>query len=517
MRSPMRPPMRPPAAVPPTFSIWRPQYALWLILALAAFLRLFELTTIPPPLHFDEAMNGNDALENLETGHMDVFYPQNGGREGLYINVETALIYLFGPEAWLLRLPAAVFGILTVWGAYLLAAELFSVPVGLLASFFMATSFWHVLFSRLGLRAIGAPLFAVWALYFLLDAMRRALDGKPATARIVLAGFLCGLGFYTYIAYRLTPALALLVFVDWFLRSRRGALRSFAAFTLTSVITVAPLAFYFVRHPDALLHRSAEVSILNQPHPFTELLLNIRKTVQMIFTRGDFDWLHNIAYRPVVFWPVAILFAAGVIIAVIAIGRRDGWFPHLLMLAWLILGAAPAVLSSESMPSAIRSILMIPAIFTLAAVGAYRGYEWLAPRVPRHAIHAASAVLFLALGFECYHSYFDVWAKDPNVPITFDGASVDIVNRIKALPETAPKYVVPVSPGAGIGVPPPAQTVMFLTQSYTAKQREETNIHYIIRQAGDKEDGIDFCRKVALSVKENVFCLQVNRKPPPKF
>jgi len=509
--------MRPPAPAPRPLSIWRPRYALLLTLALAAFLRFFELTTIPPPLHFDEAMNGNDAMENLETGRIDVFYPQNGGREGLYINVETALIYLFGPEPWLLRLPAAVFGMLTVWGVYLLAAELFGMPIGLLACFFMATSFWHVLFSRLGLRAIGAPLFAVWTLYFLIDAMGRARDGKPATARIVLAGLLCGSGFYTYIAYRVTPALVLLVFVDWFLQSRRSALRSLAAFTLTAAITVAPLAFYFVRHPDALLHRSAEVSILNQPHPFTELLLNIWKTVQMIFTRGDFDWRYNIAFRPVVFWPVAILFAAGLAFAIVAICRRDGWFPYSLMLTWLALGALPAVLSSENMPSAIRSILMIPAIFTLAAVAAYRGYEWLAPRAPRHAIRAASAVLFLALGFECYHSYFDIWAKDPNVPITFDAASVDIVNRIKALPETAPKYVVPVSPGAPIGVPPPAQTVMFLTQSYTAKQREETNIHYIIRQAGDAEDGIDFCRKVALSVRENVFCLQVNRKPPPKF
>jgi hypothetical protein len=42
---------------------------------------------------------------------------------------------------------------------------------------------------------------------------------------------------------------------------------------------------------------------------------------------------------------------------------------------------------------------------------------------------------------------------------------------------------------------------MFLTQSYTAKQRAETNIHYVIRQAGDAEDGVDFYRKVALSVK----------------
>ncbi len=124
-------------------------------------------------------MNGNDAMENLERGRIAVFYPQNGGREGLYINIETALIYLFGPEPWLLRLPAAVFGILTVWGVYLLAAELFSAPIGLLACFFIATSFWHVLFSRLGLRAIGAPLFAVWTLYLLLDAMRRSARRPP--------------------------------------------------------------------------------------------------------------------------------------------------------------------------------------------------------------------------------------------------------------------------------------------------------------------------------------------------
>ena len=43
---------------------------------------------------------------------------------------------------------------------------------------------------------------------------------------------------------------------------------------------------------------------------------------------------------------------------------------YLLMLAWLILGAMPAVLSDENMPSAIRSILLIPPIFTLAAVAA---------------------------------------------------------------------------------------------------------------------------------------------------
>src|ERR1035437_10716056 len=92
----------------------------------------------------DEAMNGNNAREVLETGRFAPFYPENGGREGLYINVSTLFLRFLGNQAWVLRLPAAIFGILTVWGVYLLAAELYSPPVGLLASFFLATSFWHI-------------------------------------------------------------------------------------------------------------------------------------------------------------------------------------------------------------------------------------------------------------------------------------------------------------------------------------------------------------------------------------
>ncbi len=511
----------PPTVPPPKQNPFRrPSFALAAILLLAAFLRLFELTTIPPPLHFDESMNGNDAMENLELGRMLPFYPQNGGREGLYINIETALIYFFGPEAWMLRVPAAIFGILTVWGIYLLAAELFDVPVALIAAFFTAASFWHVLFSRLGLRAIGAPLFAVWALHFLLDAIRRARHVRPYLAQAIAGGLLCGIGFYTYIAYRVTPALVLLAFLYAYLEARRAQwmpalLRLCGAYIAIAAAAIVPIAIYFVQHPDALLHRSAEVSIFNTPNPAAEFFSNIWKTVQMIFTRGDFDWRYNIAFRPVVFWPVAILFVFGVAVACSRLRRN--WFPPALMLAWLALGALPAVLSNENMPSAIRSILMIPAVFTLAALGAWRAYQWLAPHAPPQALMAVGAILVLGVSYETYHSYFGVWATDRNVPITFDAASIEIVDRIKALPLTAPKYVVPVTPGAEPGVPPPAQTVMFLTQSYTEKQRRETNIHYILHQRTDTVDGLDFCRQVAMQYRENVFCLQVLRKAAPKF
>src|SRR5438270_13105476 len=109
------------------------------ILALAAFLRLYQLGAVPRGLYRDEAMNGNNALQVLETGHFQVFYPENNGREGLFINVCVPFVSLLGNTALAIRLPAAIFGILTVWGVYCLAAELFTVPTGLLAAFFTAT------------------------------------------------------------------------------------------------------------------------------------------------------------------------------------------------------------------------------------------------------------------------------------------------------------------------------------------------------------------------------------------
>src|SRR5580704_15389451 len=127
---------------------------IWLlvgILIIATFLRFYHLTTTPPGLYPDEAIDGNNAAEVAQTGHFQVFYPDDNGREGLYVNI-IAVILKFFPihEPWIIRLPAAVAGVLTVWGLYLLCAEIFSAEVGLLAAFLLATSFWHINFSRIG-------------------------------------------------------------------------------------------------------------------------------------------------------------------------------------------------------------------------------------------------------------------------------------------------------------------------------------------------------------------------------
>src|SRR5665213_3295469 len=80
---------------------------LTVILMIAAGLRLYGIKTAPPGLYLDEAADGANAVQAWETGDFKVFYPEDNGREGMYINVASVFIHLLGSSAWALRLPAA--------------------------------------------------------------------------------------------------------------------------------------------------------------------------------------------------------------------------------------------------------------------------------------------------------------------------------------------------------------------------------------------------------------------------
>ena len=103
-------------------------YEKWIlaaILIVAFIFRFQDITSIPPGLYPDEAINGNNALVALETGDYKIFYPDNNGREGLFINVQAQFLRVFGPEPWALRTVSAVFGLLTVLGLYFLVRLFF--------------------------------------------------------------------------------------------------------------------------------------------------------------------------------------------------------------------------------------------------------------------------------------------------------------------------------------------------------------------------------------------------------
>jgi 4-amino-4-deoxy-L-arabinose transferase-like glycosyltransferase len=343
------------------------------VIALAAFFRLAWIGGTPPGLYPDEAMNGNNALEAISTGDYKIFYPENNGREGMFINIQAFFLKSFlnfypNPEPWMLRFTSALFGILTVAGIYFLAKELFEKnerkkTIALVSAFLLATSFWHINFSRIGFRAIMAPCFLVWGVYFLLLTFRkseerenvleknpkheilnpkqyqnsnvqnskpfrsfgfRILDlfriwnlGFGVSALAFLAGAVYGLGMHSYIAYRATPALVLFIFILLGIRNGWKKTLGYAAlFCVGAVIVSLPLILYFAENPSDFLGRTSQVSVFSGASPIFEVAMNSVKTIGMLFVGGDANWRHNFPGHAELFWPVAICFVIGTIIGI---------------------------------------------------------------------------------------------------------------------------------------------------------------------------------------------------------
>ncbi len=244
------------------------------ILGLASFLRLWHLNQTPLGVWYDEAYNALDALKASENNNYKIFYPENYGREGLYINILALSFKIFGVNNFALRFPSALFGILTIIGFYFLLRKfkLYHTTI-LLAVFALATSFYHLNFSRIAFRAIMVPFLLVWAFYFFFKALKDIKQNNKTnslsstTKRTVLqkifsgnnlnfflSGLLTGLGLHTYIAYRVAPLIFvvfLIVFLIIYPKFLKKYWKGVLFFLLGAIISAGPLLFYFYQNPSA--------------------------------------------------------------------------------------------------------------------------------------------------------------------------------------------------------------------------------------------------------------------------
>ena len=149
------------------------------LVVIAAFFRLWRLDEVPPGFQFDEAYNAADALRVL-AGERPLFFEANGGREALHVYLIAPFVAVLGPGPFALHLASALIGIVTVALSYLLLRKLLPAGDGsaALAALLLAVSYWHVHFSRYGIRAILLPLLLVLVVYFLWDAHSLAQRGN---------------------------------------------------------------------------------------------------------------------------------------------------------------------------------------------------------------------------------------------------------------------------------------------------------------------------------------------------
>jgi 4-amino-4-deoxy-L-arabinose transferase-like glycosyltransferase len=460
------------------FLVW---FALILIVASALFFRSYNISTLPSGLYPDEAVNAVDALQAIESGHYRLFYPNNYGREGLFINLQALSLKTFGYTVAALKFWSIIFGTLTVLGVYLLGRELFHRRgAALLSAFFIATSYWTINFSRIGFRAIMTSFLISFAFFFLFKGLRTRRYREFA-----LAGLCVGLGLHTYIAFRLTP-LVLVALIPFLMLSYENFLKRYwkhgLVFAATAFIAAAPMLYhFFIAHPEDFASRSTAISVFAPEVNHGDLPGTLLKTVSLSLIKynfwGDQNWRHNYPPYPILD-PITGFFFLGTILFLVSqtftlLSRRlfhkdrdTRLVRNVFLLATFFIMLMPEFLTSEGLPHALRAVGTQVPVFLMAGLGAF----WLYKRILR-AEQSRAALLglfFFALALSASFNltkYFVFFAQSNDQRGAFNEDYTNMATYMMSLPSETKKYVYTNAGGTDIdnGLPVTAESIYFLT------------------------------------------------------
>lgn len=456
--------------------------ALLVALAVGLGLRFFQLPERPLGLHYDEAANGILAGEIARGLERPVFIPSYTGKEVLFFYWAALWLRALGPTALALRAAAASVGVLTIaaaaWAAYELLYDQPEAPwIAVLSASFLAVSFWHVLLSRYGFRAVTQPLFQALTVAALWRALRietRQRFLSRATVWSLLAGIWCGLTAYTYLAARAFP-LPLAVGLVAFLVSHRDTTSSplirIGAFVGAAALTLAPLARYWIAHPGSFMTRANQVAA----DTWSEVWRGLIACLGMFFVRGDPYIRFNLPGRPLFGPVVAALFLIGLgtAAALLARNRRraagQNRPPSLAAVAFLlallpIMLLPSALATNEITPSNLRTVGLLPFLYILPALGLWtvlrlvRGLARLDAAQSRFLFLGASVAVVSLLGVRTARTY-GTWSSSSSLYYAADGDLADAAHYLNAtdLSSTTP-YV------ASLHYRHP--TLAFLAESY---------------------------------------------------
>ena len=502
---------------------------LLLVLIVGAAFRLWGLDSLPPGLALDEAAEGLDARAILNGAH-PVFLASNNGREPFFAYWVAAVMAIFGPGVFSIRLAAALLGLLSLPAAYLCFRALMGPRVALLGALALAISPWHLHLSRLGFRTVAEPLFASLAAYFLL----RALKGRR-WRDWVLAGAMVGIGIYTYMPARLfalvlaaLPLLWLGTQWSWEKPYWRQHLAGFALLVLVASIVFAPLGVHFWRHPADFIGRADQVSVINAVRGGADLasLLwqNTRDTLLMFVWRGDANPRHNLPGQPVFDFVLAGPFLLGLATslwrlkgrrpellaafpaeersvtiapAVSLSAAREGLAIGLFAWLWLLLMMVPAVLS-DSAPHALRAAGLLPIPYLFVGLGLATLWEWFAGWKPGDALVAAArrrveatavvGTLMAASAGLTAISYFGTWAQSQATWEAFDSDKVEaaqLANRLSASELALIGPIEPAHPTLRFLLHSPAEVRLFGWGTFPLVAQNDRQIVYVV--LGDVE------------------------------
>lgn len=384
------------------------RHALVSVIILATALRLFNLSINPPELNWDEVSMGYTSYSLLETGRDEwgepwpiLFRSYGEWKSPVYIYLLIPFIKIFGLNAWGVRLPAALFGVLTVYLTYALGTRLYSRQVGLFAALLLAVSPWHLMLSRPAFEAGVALALILAAINLFLIGIDK--NSKNFQLYTFYSALLFGLSVHTYHSAKIVVPL-LLLYLAWVYRK---------VFTLKTLIYPVLILSFFA-YPIAsdvvtgkTQARYNQVGITTDAE-LTERFFRYRNTAPFgdlgnklvfnkytfILTKGFSNWTsylsphfllgsssiraqHSIPFRGVLYFVEFALFVYGLFLL-----KKSIHPLRYLPLYIILVGFIPPALTKD-IYHVLRSILTLPWWQVVAAVALIdlisRKYKYLKP------------------------------------------------------------------------------------------------------------------------------------------
>lgn len=438
------------------------KYTEWLLVILLVmtgfFVRYASIENIPSGIYPDEAVNGMNAYDAKQSGEYQWFYVDNNGREGLYINLQSTSIALFGNNLLGLKFWSIIFGTLAVLGTFLLSKEAFrSTRAGLISGFLTAFSFWSINFSRIAFRAIMMPAILAFSFYFLIRGFR-----TKKYVHFILSGLIFGLGFHTYIAFRIAPAI-IIVLLFFMLITKKHFIRDYwkqlLIFGVSVFITLLPILYTFYQHPEYLSSRSASVSVLspevNEGEPVKELSRSLFLSLAKYNFWGDQNWRHNYPPYPIldpitgVAFLIGIIYVASKSLHLIYLRFRHDvhdrkLYIYFMFLAWFIVMLAPEFLTAEGLPHALRAIGTTPVVMIFATIP----FLWILGKAEENSKGFRITVLSLItaclifVGLFNTIKYFVFFGNNPKQAGSFNENLKEIAYYAREIPQSTETFII---------------------------------------------------------------------------
>ncbi|MFA6007181.1 MAG: glycosyltransferase family 39 protein [Candidatus Shapirobacteria bacterium] len=206
------------------------KYIFVIIIALAIFFRFWHLSNLPSGLNWDEISHGYNAYSLLKTGQdqwsqsWPIFnfraYGDYPTTANLYFTMP--FIALFGLNAFAIRFPAAIFGLLFVVFNYFLAKLIFkNEKLALFNMFLAALSPWALFPSRGVFQSNLAQFFFIAGIFYFYKSL---LKNNYA----YLSALFFGISLYSYHNTRIAVPLLIGFFVIYYWRQLKNKTHLFA-------------------------------------------------------------------------------------------------------------------------------------------------------------------------------------------------------------------------------------------------------------------------------------------------